>query len=84
MLPYLVLPDVLSIGCATHPRLMIVYRLIRERYQTTPLSAAGADRVPSAIVPISANYLLHTANVSFAEQVHMLDIIPCRLDNRLR
>ena len=151
---------------------MIIYRLIRERYQTTPLSAAGADRVggrwnpvgfpilytsatpelallevvvhidpqdiqprlcwvvievpdpgqivqpdllsadwyepsdyrstqyflqewlvnpqtvsvqvPSAIVPISANYLLHTANVSFAEQVHVLDIIPFRLDSRLR
>lgn len=40
-------------------------------------------QVPSAIVELSANYLIHTAHQAFGEQVHLLDIMPCRVDNRL-
>lgn len=38
--------------------------------------------VPSAVVPLSQNYLLHTAHHDFSIQVHLLDIVPCRLDSR--
>lgn len=40
-------------------------------------------KVPSAIVSLSANYLVHTAYPLFSTQVHLLDIIPCRIDGRL-
>lgn len=41
-------------------------------------------QVPSAIVPISANFLLHTGHPLFLSQVNVLDIEACRLDNRLK
>ncbi len=40
-------------------------------------------QVPSAIVELSANYLIHTAHPAFSDQVHLLDIVPCRVDSRL-
>jgi len=37
---------------------MIVYRLIRERYQTTPLSAVGAHRVGGRWNPVYPESIL--------------------------
>lgn len=40
-------------------------------------------QVPSAVVELSANYLIHAIHPSFTEHVHLLDIVPCRMDSRL-
>lgn len=40
-------------------------------------------QVPSAVVSLSVNFVVHTGHPQFATQVHVLDIIPCRIDSRL-